>query len=291
MGWIRLAFDGMGADAERLSELLHEAGATAVTLSDCADEPLFEPAPGETPLWSQTRVIGLFEAGVDTDRLLGWLRTAFGQGLPQSHIEQVEDKDWEREWMDHFQPLRISDRLWICPSWLSPPDPSAVNIVLDPGLAFGTGTHPTTALCLERLNAMALRHRTVVDYGCGSGILAIAAALLGAQHVWAVDIDPQALAATRNNAKANGVLDRITANTPEALPRVQTDVLVANILARPLRGLAPQFAGLVTTGGLIVLSGILASQSAEVVDVYSPWFEMGSPVVRDEWVRLEGIRY
>lgn len=296
MPWLQLTIEITPDDAELFSDLLTDMGASAVTLQDSADQPLYEPPPGETPLWSRTRVIGLFDATADIDHIVDHIRRTIAPNpLPDCRVSPLEDKDWEREWMDNFKPMSFGERLWIVPSWSQPPEPDAVNILLDPGLAFGTGTHPTTALCLQWLDAHSTAHGgftydEVIDYGCGSGILAIAAALLGAKHVWAVDNDPQALIATRDNATKNAVTERIEAVLPEGLPDINTPLLLANILAGPLMEFAERFAGYVSPGGHIVLSGILSEQAEQVAACYRPWFEMDPPVIQDEWVRLSGIR-
>jgi ribosomal protein L11 methyltransferase len=289
--WIQLLFDP-GADlAPRLAELLEEAGAEAVSFFDAEDQPLYEPALGTTPLWQRTRVSGLFEAGRDMDTLLAEVARQLAPApLPPYRLEQLADQDWVRAWMDSFKPMRFGARLWIVPSWHSAPDPGAVNILLDPGLAFGTGTHPTTRLCLEWLDAHPPAGRTVIDYGCGSGILAIAAALLGAASVWATDNDPQALLATEDNAARNGVAERIHATLPGDRPKEPAEVLVANILAGPLITLAPRFASLVQPGAPVVLSGILENQAEEVRAAYAEHFLMEPPHVLDGWVRLSGVR-
>lgn len=291
MPWLQLILETDAEHAPALSDLLSEAGAAAVTLQDSADQPLYEPPPGATPLWQATRVIGLFPAEEDTDALIAALTAAWApQPLPALRVEQLEDRDWTREWMDKYKPMRFGTRLWIVPSWTTAPEPSAVNILLDPGLAFGTGTHPTTRLCLEWLDAHPQDDSQVIDYGCGSGILAIAALKLGAQHLWAVDNDPQALIATRDNAERNAVSERITTALPEQFQPLLADLLIANILAGPLIELAPHFATLVKPGGDIVLSGILPEQAADVLAAYRPGFEMNAPVEHEGWVRLSGTR-
>jgi len=294
MSWLELKIDCTPEEVERLSEALGEAGAAAVTWQDAADQPLFEPPPGETPLWASVRVTALFEADADIEAAAAEVGRLLGTPLADWRVDPLEDRDWTRAWMENFQPMRFGERLWICPSWHTPPEPGAVNILLDPGLAFGTGTHPTTALCLEWLDAQAragtLAGATVLDYGCGSGVLAIAAALLGAQIVWAVDNDPQALIATRANAAANGVGERLAIGAPEDLPQQTLDVLVANILAGPLVELAPRFAELTRPGAPLALSGILDSQAETVAAAYGPWFELARPAARGEWIRLEGYR-
>jgi ribosomal protein L11 methyltransferase len=291
MPWLQLIFETDEANAPALAELLSEQGAVAVTLEDDADQPLYEPPPGATPLWQATRVVALFEADHDIPAAVAAVTAGWApRELPAWRLEQLEDRDWSREWMDTYKPMRFGERLWIVPSWTEAPEPTAVNILLDPGLAFGTGTHPTTRLCLEWLDSHSTAQRQVIDYGCGSGILAIAAALLGAQHVWAVDNDPQALTATRDNAGRNAVTPLIATALPEALPPCRSDVLIANILAGPLVSLAPRFADLVRPGGDIVLSGILPDQAQQVRDAYLPWFDMDPAVEHDGWVRLEGRR-
>jgi ribosomal protein L11 methyltransferase len=289
VAWLQLVFDSERAQAPLLEDALLELGALSVTLQDNADEPVFEPGVGETPLWRQTRVLALFEDGTDAAAVIAALGDHLPE-LPAWRAERVEDQAWERAWMDDFQPQRFGQRLWVCPSWCEPPDPTGVILALDPGLAFGTGTHPTTALCLEWLDGQPLADRTVIDYGCGSGILAIAALLLGARTAVAVDNDPQALLATRDNAERNGIApERLLTCLPEQLPaELSADVVVANILAGPLRELAPTLAGLCAAGGRLALSGILAEQAAAVADAYRPWFAIAAPATRAEWVRLDG---
>ncbi|NOX76927.1 MAG: 50S ribosomal protein L11 methyltransferase [Gammaproteobacteria bacterium] len=291
MPWLQLVLDTTPDGAEQLSDLLSEAGACAVTFLDNADQPLYEPPPGATPLWAHTRVIGLFDADRDMGSVLAQLTKALlPASLPAHRVSPLEDKDWEREWMDSFHPMPFGKRLWICPSWHTPPDPDAVNILLDPGLAFGTGTHPTTSLCLQWLDRHGADHAQVIDYGCGSGILAVAALKLGAKHVWAVDNDPQALIATRDNAEKNRVGNAVNAVLPEALPIITTPLLLANILAQPLMEFAERFASIVEPGGHIVLSGILDHQAKAVAACYQPWFHMETPALQDDWVRLTGTR-
>jgi ribosomal protein L11 methyltransferase len=290
MAWLRISIDSSTHDPEQLSELLDAAGAVSVTFEDGADQPILEPLPGETHLWSKTQVAGLFAADANTALILDTLRSELEDPLLRASVTPVDDQDWERAWMDQFQPLRFGRRLWVCPHWHSPPQPEDVNIMLDPGLAFGTGTHPTTALCLEWLDAQELHDKTVIDYGCGSGILAIAAAKLGARRIWAVDYDPQALTATTNNALANQVSEQISIHAPETLPEVTADIVLANILSGPLLELAPRFAGLVRPGGKLVLSGVLSDQAAALLEKYRTWFNMEPTTTREEWVRLSGQR-
>lgn len=291
MPWLQLILKSSEQDAERLSEALSELGAASVTLRDAADQPLYEPPPGTTPLWNQIDIIGLFEANIDIEPILENLATTMAPtALPAWKLEPLEDKDWQSEWMKYFKPMRFGDRLWICPSWTPAPDPHAINILLDPGLAFGTGTHPTTALCLHWLDKNIKGGENVIDYGCGSGILALAAAKLGAKHVWAVDNDPQALQATQSNAEKNQVFEQFTLNTPKELASPLADVLVANILANPLLQLAQAFSALLKPGGHIVLSGILGNQVKVIEETYKKWFDLDEPVQQDDWVRLHGVK-
>jgi len=287
MAWIQFIFDSTPDKADALSDLLSECGSSAVTFQDNEDQPIYEPEIGTTPLWPATNVIALFDADTDTDLIIRLLTGMLApEAVPKHRIEAVEDKDWVREWMDNFHPMSFGDKLWICPSWHTPPQEDAINIMLDPGLAFGTGTHPTTALCLNWLDQADVKDKVVIDYGCGSGILAIAAALLGAKKVIGVDTDPQALEATQANAERNGVT--IDTYLPDDCPDETCDLLLANILAGPLQSLSPRLASLSKTGAPIVLSGILDSQAEAVSQSYQMWFDMEAPVFKEEWTRLVG---
>ena len=287
MAWIQFIFDSTPDKADHLSDLLSECGSSAVTFQDNEDQPIYEPEIGTTPLWAATNVIALFDAETNTDLIIQMLGGMLAPDtVPNYRIEAVEDKDWVREWMDNFHPMQFGERLWICPSWHTPPDKDAVNIMLDPGLAFGTGTHPTTALCLNWLDQADVKDKVVIDYGCGSGILAIAAALLGAKKVIGVDTDPQALEATQANAKRNGVT--IDTYLPEDCPDITCDLLLANILAGPLQSLSERLAGLTKAGAPIVLSGVLDTQAADVSQSYQPWFDMEDAVLKEEWTRIVG---
>lgn len=291
MPWLQLELEATPDNAEQLSELLHTAGASAVTLQDAADQPLFEPPLGTTPLWNTTRVIGLFAADTDVPVVLASLQQQLEPDpLPAWHLNPLEDRDWVRAWMDDFQPMRFGERLWICPSGYTPPEPQAVNILLDPGLAFGTGTHPTTAMCLRWLDAHAPQGLTVIDYGCGSGILAIAACKLGARHANGVDTDPQALLATHDNAEKNQVSDCIDVYLPADFPPQPVPLLLANILAGPLQSLAHRFSELVKPAGHIVLSGILAEQAELVMQQYRAAFDIQLIDQQEDWVCLAGQR-
>ncbi|WP_037035003.1 MULTISPECIES: 50S ribosomal protein L11 methyltransferase [unclassified Rahnella] len=292
MPWIQLKINTTGNDAETLSDALIESGAVSVTFQDTHDNPVFEPLPGETLLWGDTDAIGLYDAETDMDEVIAILENEplLGKGFVHK-IEQLEDKDWEREWMDNFHPMRFGERLWICPSWRDVPDPNAVNVMLDPGLAFGTGTHPTTAMCLQWLDSLDLTDKTVIDFGCGSGILAIAALKLGAKHVVGIDIDPQAIQASRDNAERNGVSERLSLYLPKDQPdNLSADVVVANILAGPLRELAPLISVLPVAGGHLGLSGVLASQAQSVADAYKDQFELDPVAEKEEWCRITGVK-
>jgi len=291
MPWLQLKFDSSPQQVDHVSDLLTELGAAAVTFEDGADQPLFEPDPGETKLWNNTRIIGLFDANVDMPAIIEQLKQTLGEHAPQQlQVNPLEDKDWVRAWMDTFKPIRFGQNLWICPSWHTPDQPNATNVMLDPGLAFGTGTHPTTALCMEWLDAHPPTDMNVIDFGCGSGILAIAAALLGAKHVEAVDHDPQAVLATNDNAEKNNVSAKINALLPRQFEDQPADLVLANILANPLLELAPRFAKLLKPGGQIVLSGILAEQAGQILLRYEEWFDLQPPTQQDDWVRIDGTR-
>ena len=296
MPWLQIKLDTDPAHAEVLEELLLAAGACAVTLEDGKDEPLFEPIRGTTPLWQHTRITGLFDADQDSNAMteamkLGWQEIFPEQTFPPLRIEILEDKDWEREWMENFHPIQVGQRLWICPSWRDAPDSEAVNLTLDPGLAFGAGTHPTTFMCLQWLDKNDVSGKTVVDYGCGSGILGVAALLLGAKQAWGVDNDPQALIATRDNTQRNQLPDEsFEVFMPGKLEGTQADLMLANILAGPLIDLAETITALVKPEGQLVLSGILQHQASEVIKAYTPWFDFDEPATQEEWVCLTAVK-
>ncbi|MGN5289215.1 50S ribosomal protein L11 methyltransferase [Aeromonas sp. 11P] len=291
MPWIQIRINATAKTADKVSNMLLGRGAQAVTFMDAKDVPVYEPMPGETPLWGETEVMGLFDAETDPAPTIAFFQQIFGENVGYK-VEQLEDKDWVREWMDHFHPMQFGERLWICPSWRDVPNPDAVNVMLDPGLAFGTGTHPTTALCLQWLDGLDLTGKTVVDFGCGSGILGIAALKLGAARVIGIDIDPQAIQASRDNAARNCVADQIELYLPADQPQdVEADVVVANILAGPLRELAPLIAGHGKAGSLMALSGVLESQAPELETIYGQWFEMDPTAVKEEWCRLSGRKH
>ncbi len=291
MPWIQIRLDTTSDHAESLEDLLLEAGASAVTLQDAKDQPLYEPELGSTPLWHNTVVIGLFDAHTEMDLVVDLLKNQSNlEPFPDYKVEIVEDKDWEREWMSQFHPMLFGNRLWVCPSWKEVPEPDGVNLMLDPGLAFGTGTHPTTALCLEWLDSqMNLEEKKVIDFGCGSGILAIASLLLGASQVTGIDLDPQALQATIDNAQRNKIApEKLQVFLPEKQPEMQADIVLANILAGPLVTLAPKLAGQTKPGGLLALSGILTEQTDEIIETYQQWFDIEKPTVKDGWVLISG---
>jgi ribosomal protein L11 methyltransferase len=296
MPWVQITLSSSPENSEFLEDMLLLCGAGAVSMLDGADQPVFEPIKGTTPLWQDTQVMGLFEADTDGDALLdylgnGWQAAFANTPFPNYKLEILEDKDWERQWMDRFEPLQFGSRLWVCPSWKPVPDPMAVNLMLDPGLAFGTGSHPTTALCLQWIAEQDWQGKTVIDYGCGSGILAIGAMLMGAERVLGVDNDTQALTATKDNAQRNGIAAQaIPVFLPEDTPQEAVDVMLANILAGPLIEMAAHLAELTKVRGLITLSGILEHQADAVVEAYSPWFDMHTVVSKDEWVRIDGIK-
>lgn len=292
MAWVQIRLNSTDREAEKISDFLEDIGAVSVTFMDSQDTPIFEPLPGETRLWGNTDVVALFDAETDMKAIVSTLVESKLVAVDFAHkIEQIEDKDWEREWMDNFHPMQFGKRLWICPSWREVPDPNAVNVMLDPGLAFGTGTHPTTALCLAWLDGLDLTGKTVIDFGCGSGILAIAALKLGAKQAIGIDIDPQAILASRNNAAANGVADRLQLFLAKDQPKdLIADVVVANILAGPLKELAPQIITLVKPDGDLGLSGILATQAESVCEAYQDAFVLDPVVEKEEWCRITGVK-
>lgn len=283
------------ADISALSDALLEAGAFSVDVTDAAagtehESPIFgEPGEDFAAAFSSNRVMALFTSDTDVSAAVGSAAVEAGLcGIPTYEIRKVADQDWVRLTQDQFNPIRVSARLWIVPSWHDIPDPTAINIILDPGLAFGTGSHPTTRLCLDWLDRHMTSGCSVIDYGCGSGILAIAAAKLGAARVQGVDIDPQAVLSSRDNAKRNAVNAKFSNVNDE--PANPADIVLANILSNPLKVLAPLLAHLTVPGGTLVLSGILQPQAADVAGAYQSWFAMEPPVVDEGWVRLSGIR-
>lgn len=271
MAWLELTIATDPKEVSRLERFLLRAGALSITLKDAEDQPVLEPRPGETPLWDHLKATALFTDDTDLAPILHKLQQQMRwKGLPEYSTQNLAEQNWERVWLDAFKPMQFGKRLWICPSEYTPPDPNAVNVMLDPGLAFGTGTHPTTALCLRELDKRDLIGKTVIDFGCGSGVLALAAAKLGAKKVHCVDNDPQALTATQNNAKKNQIkATALPCYMPEKFrPRSKADMLLANILAGPLMTLCPYLCSLVKPGAKIILSGILHKQEADIVQYY-----------------------
>ncbi len=292
MSWLQLSIDTSEAQAPLLELVFENLGALSVTLEDAGDQPLMEPPPESQQLWQQTRVTALFEGDQDAKALRAELATALdGNLVARLRWERIEDRLWERVWLEHFKPMSFGRRLWICPQGQTVNQTDGVIVQLDPGLAFGTGTHPTTALCLTWLDGLDLSGKTLIDYGCGSGILAIAALKLGAQRALAVDHDPQALEASQDNALKNGVADRLHTCLPADTPATQADILVANILAGPLMTLAPTLADLLKPGGHFALSGILTEQQAEVAGCYQPFADLLPTRQLEEWVLIPGIKH
>ena len=290
MGWLQLRLVATADRVEAVEEALLGVGALSVTLADHRDAPILEPGVGETPLWPEVDLVALFDDAADRDATGAALAALLGEAARELPWEYLEDRAWEREWLQHFAPLRFGERFWVCPSGHEVADPDAIVMHLDPGLAFGTGTHQTTALCLEWLATHAVAGRDVIDYGCGSGILGVAALLLGARRVRAVDIDPQALTATHDNAARNGLDEpaRLLVGAPALLDdAAPAELLLANILAGPLIELAPRLAALVAPGGHAVLSGVLATQADSVLAAWLPWFTHLGTAQRDEWCRID----
>jgi len=296
MSWIQAILEVSATQTSELEDLLMAIGAQAVTMRDGADQPIYEPKLGTTPLWNKVTLVALFDAeqplGEQMQQLAELYKNETQQDFPTYKIELVEDKDWVREWMDTFEPMQFGQRLWICPSWREPKDVNAVNLKLDPGLAFGTGTHATTALCLRWLDQFELTDKRIVDFGCGSGILGIAALLLGAKHMVGIDIDPQAILASGENAQRNNIKEQdIELYLPEDAPATQVEVVLANILAGPLVELKDAILSYLLPGGHLVLSGILASQAQEVVDAYEGQCDILGVDEEDGWIRVTARRH
>ena len=294
MPWLTLVVDTDAEHAEALSDALLELGALSVDLldadADTPDEKAIFGEPGEAPpgVWQHNRVSALFDDTWDVPAILRKAADNIGLvQLPKHRIETLADNDWVRLTQSQFEPIRISQRLWIVPTWHTPSDPDAINIVLDPGLAFGTGSHPTTRLCLRWLDNNLRGGESVLDYGCGSGILAIAALKLGAAHAVGIDVDSQAVVASRDNAIANRV-ENAQFYLPDHAPSATYDLVVANILTNPLRMLAPLLADATRQGGQIVLSGILEGQAQDVMNIYQQWFDLNAPIFEEGWSCLSG---
>jgi ribosomal protein L11 methyltransferase len=289
--WLQLSIDSSETEASLLELVFENLGALSVTLGDAGDQPLLEPPPESQQLWQQTRVTALFEGDQDIKALQNALASTLDRSLVgRLHWERLEDRLWERVWLEHFKPMRFGERLWICPDGASANQIKGVVVLLDPGLAFGTGTHPTTALCLNWLDGLELQGKTVVDYGCGSGILAIAALKLGAARAVAIDHDPQALEASCENAVKNGVTERMETYLPQEAPSIQADILVANILAGPLVSLARTLIDLLKPGSEFALSGVLAEQEEEVASRYRPLAHLHPRHQQEEWILIPGTK-
>jgi len=296
MAWQQLKLQARSDQIDSLEKMLLDYGGLSISYLDAKDQAIFQKTPGSTPLWDLVDLVCLFEKEKNLNGLLFLLQQHIAIKNKESlTLEVLEDQAWERSWMSDFKAMQFGKRLWVCPSWQKPPEPNAINIMLDPGLAFGSGSHATTSMCLKWLEKNTRDDSTVIDYGCGSGILAIAAALLGAPRVIAVDNDPQAITATIENARRNNISAGIIETfLPDQLPNnmlaLQSDILVANILAEPLLQLAENLSHLVKPKGKIALSGLLAEQANELLEHYGSWFKMGEAVMTEEWVRLSGIR-
>lgn len=301
MPFLQLTLDVGARDPQPYEDALFALGALSVTLVDAADDPVLEPAPGAMPLWPTVVVSAVFPADVDVAALRTGLAATAGLDplliAEKSRLEPVADRAWEREWLKDFRPMRFGRRLWVCPGGQRPPpdvaDDDPVLVELDPGLAFGTGTHATTAMCLEWLESGAggwLEGAELIDYGCGSGILAVAAIRLGARRALAMDIDPQALLATRENAERNAVADRVAVTDDRDCGGAVADVVVANILAGPLVELAPVLCARVRIGGRLALSGLLLEQAADLMVAYRPWLDLELAASREDWGLLTGRR-
>lgn len=297
MSWLEMRLDSTSEQAEKIEESLLSCGALAVTYTDAGDQPILEPGVGEMPLWPDIVLVALFEAdvqtGAKTAELAANLKQSCNQDLPAHRWDILEDRVWEREWLKHHKPVKFGEAFWVFHETVASPDEKTQlpTLLLDPGLAFGTGSHPTTALCLNWIAKQNWAAKQLIDYGCGSGILAVAASLLDCQHVVCTDIDPQALAATRANAERNAIKQQqLEIYLAGQEPETHADVLVANILAGPLVQLAESFAAKVKPGGEICLSGILENQKDEILNAYSPWFDSLNVTARDGWLCVTGKR-
>ena len=292
MAWWQLSVLCDADELEQTEDSLLALGAVSITLCDAEDESIYEPLPGNTPVWQHSIMTGMF----DQSQQLEGLYDQLAELLPDHQVATarksiLEEQDWERVHLQHFKPIRCAKNLWIVPSWLEPPDPTAINIRLDPGLAFGTGSHPTTALCLAWMADKNFNNQSIIDYGCGSGILSIAACKLGANRVLAIDIVPQAVAASQENGRRNNIdpgLLKIT--LPSDLDIEKADLLIANILSGPLVELAQKFAQMIKPEGKILLSGILKTQLNDIKCAYQPWFDLDPESIREDWIRVTGTR-
>lgn len=295
MPFCQLSFETTKVEAEFYADLLSELGALAVSLEDAQDTPILEPLPDTTPLWKQTKVVGLYPNDIDIAQLKQTLKIILNEASFNTlQFETVQDENWVLKSREQFKPLQFGDNLWICPSWCELPEQSeaSTKILLDPGLAFGTGSHPTTRLCLEYLAAHPPLAKQVMDYGCGSGILSIAAIKLGAAKVFALDHDPQALLSTQENAQLNDILpDQLQLFLPKEIQKdskkdIKVDLILANILLEPLLQLAEVFSLYLSPQGRLVLSGILKEQTKMLLEAYTPWFQEFQITQADEWVSV-----
>jgi ribosomal protein L11 methyltransferase len=291
MPYHQLIVDVPGSGLAEAEDACRALGALAISLADAGDEPLLEPGPGELPVWRDVRLAALFDASTDAELIAATLAAVLRLPAASVAVQHLEDRAWEREWLRDFRPMRFGRRLWVCPAGQRPPGAAAVVLDLDPGLAFGTGTHATTELCLEWLDGAIQGGERVLDFGCGSGILALASLKLGASQAAAFDIDPQALCATRENAARNGLSERIAVAALAGDIAGRFDVVLANILAGPLIGLAPGLAPRARAGSSLALAGMLARQADEVAQAYRPWFDIGPVAERDGWTLLAGRRH
>jgi ribosomal protein L11 methyltransferase len=295
VSWRQFVMNLDALDAEVVEEIFERFGASSVTLTDAGDDPVLEPGPGETPLWADTTITGLFTPNINLQPLRDALICELNlTELPANHVENLEDRVWEREWLKDFGPMRFGRRLWIYPAGSAAPDTDSVVVHLDPGLAFGTGTHATTALCLEWLDGLSLNGKTMLDYGCGSGILAIAGLKLGCASAVGMDIDPQAILATRQNASDNSIAGDLQIFSGPDEIKAKFDVVVANILAGPLVQFAESITLTLRGRGMLALSGVLCEQADDVMAAYKPWIEFDDPVFKKQdgqvWSRLTGKR-
>ena len=289
MAWEQYVIEAAPMELEAIEQALLDCGAIAVSLEDAADSPILEPKPGQTPLWPRMRVRALFEAGFESATVRARLQSILPPGAV-SNVETLADEDWTQAWLAHASPQWFGRRLCVTPAQLAPTEHDAVIVKLEPGLAFGTGSHPSTAACLEWLAEAELQGARVMDYGCGSGVLAIAAYKLGAPRATAVDIDPQARVSCHTNAERNGCASLVSVLAPERLASCAYDVVIANILAQPLISLAPVFAVLVRPGGALVLAGMLVDQVDAVTEAHARSFAFETARQRDAWALLVGRR-
>lgn len=292
MAWHQISIISDKNTAPLVSDFFSDLGSVSVTYMDAEDQPVYEPTPGETKIWNLTKVIALFELDADPELIKTLLFSQFKDFTLDNWFQEIlQDQAWERTWMEHYQPMKFADSLWVCPTGQEQSEKGTVCMTLDPGLAFGTGTHPTTALCLEWLANQNISDKVVIDYGCGSGILAVAALLLGAKQAHAIDIDPQAITATQANAEKNNVANKIKYYLPEQFSVFQADIVIANILAIPLCELSAHISQLVKAGGQLVLSGILNEQATSVMNAYKEHnINIEPPTSQQDWCRLVGVK-